>query len=229
MTNLYIIRHGEAICNVQPIIGGMKADAGLTERGIAQAQSLHNRLAATGEIAADVLIGSTLPRARQTTEIIAPALGIPITWDDDVREISVGEADGLTIQEAAESFGLDFDNDPYKPIAKGGESWGQFVLRVSSALHRITHTYADKTIVIVAHGGVIDCSFAYFLHMHTRVPTRLEFYPHNTSITHWQAYTHRDKAYWRLVTYNDIAHLHTIGANESPSWAELSVYQQNNK
>ena len=73
MTHLYLIRHGESVANVQPIVAGMRGDVGLTERGVAQADRLRERLA-QGEIAADVLIASTLPRARQTAEIIAPAL-----------------------------------------------------------------------------------------------------------------------------------------------------------
>ena len=96
LTNLYLVRHGEAFSNVEPIIGGMHGDKGLTPLGIKQAEKLRDRLAATGEIPADVLIGSTLPRARQTTEIIAPALGLPIIWDDDVQEMNPGEADGMT-------------------------------------------------------------------------------------------------------------------------------------
>ncbi len=219
MTNIYLIRHGEAFCNVQPIIAGMKGDAGLTERGVAQAESLRDRLVATREIVPDVFISSTLPRAKQTAQIISPAFGIPIIWDDDMREINVGDSDGMTLQEAADSYGLDFDHNPFHPIAHGGESWGQFMLRVGAALHRIVHTHAGKTVVIVCHGGVIDCSFAYFFSIHTRVPSRLEFYPKNTSLTHWQQYVHQHhNQYWRLVTYNDTAHLHTVGSQESLRW-----------
>ncbi len=96
-TNLYLIRHGEAVVNVKPIVGDMRGDTGLTPLGVTQAERLRDRLAATGEISADVLIASTMPRARQTAEIIAPALGLPILWDDDVQEMRSGEADGMTL------------------------------------------------------------------------------------------------------------------------------------
>jgi probable phosphoglycerate mutase len=221
MTNVYLIRHGEAVCNVQPIIAGMKGDTGLTERGVAQAESLRDRLVATREIVPDVFISSTLPRAKQTAEIISPAFNTPIIWDDDMREINVGDSDGMTLAEAAKTFGLDFEKGIFHPIAQGGESWGQFMLRVGAGLERIIHEHAGKTIVIVCHGGVIDNSFAYFFSIHTRVPSRLEFYPDNTSITHWQQYIHQyHNQYWRLVKYNDIAHLHTVGAQESPRWSQ---------
>ena len=92
-TNLYLIRHGEAVSNVEPIIGGMRGDVGLTALGIAQAERLRDRLAATHEIPADVLIASNLPRARQTAEIIQPALGVPVCLDESVQEMrQIGRA-----------------------------------------------------------------------------------------------------------------------------------------
>src|SRR5438270_13258120 len=86
MTHLYLIRHGEALGAVKRIIGNTP----LSPFGITQAERLRDRLAATGEIAADVLISSTLVRARQTAEIIAPALGLPIIFDDEVHELRDG-------------------------------------------------------------------------------------------------------------------------------------------
>src|SRR5262245_53908618 len=102
-TNLYLIRHGEAYSNVEAVIGGMKGDRGLTERGIAQAEALARRLVG-GEIAADVLYASTLPRARMTAELVAEALKLPINWDDELQELRPGEADGMSIDQARASF-----------------------------------------------------------------------------------------------------------------------------
>lgn len=227
-TDLYLIRHGEAVVNVEPIIGGMKGDRGLTERGIAQARGLHDRLA-TGEISADVLISSTLPRARQTAEIIAPALGLPIVLDEEVQEIRVGEADGMTHAEAWAEFGVpDFETDPFRAIAPGAENWGQFVLRVMTALNRIIHRHEGRTIIVVCHGGVIDSSFAYFLNIHTRLPVRLEFYPHNTSLTHWKEYLYREEKRWKLGRYNDTAHLALVGMQESKVWGNIDDVQIEN-
>lgn len=222
MTNLYLIRHGEAISNVQPIIGGMRGDQGLTSRGIAQAERLRDRLAATREIAADVLIASTLPRARQTAEIIAPALGLPIVFDDEVQELRVGEADGMRNGEAWEKFGLpDFRNDPLRPIAPGGEGWGQFMLRVGQMLTRITREHQGKTIVIVCHGGVIDGSFIFFFQMPSLVLPPVEFLTHNTSITQWEQFDRDGHTRWRLAKYNDTTHLRDIGAYESIRWESM--------
>lgn len=225
MTQLYLIRHGEAVVNVEPIIGGMKGDTGLTPRGVKQAEALRDHLAETGKITPDIIIGSTLPRARQTAEIVSPAFGdMPIEWDDDVQELRVGEADGLSHEETWSRYGTpDFEFDPFRPIAPGGEHWGLFMLRVSSTIHRLIRDHRGKRIVVFTHGGFIDGSFAYFLNINTRTPTRLEFYPHNTSITYWEETSYRDQQTWRLVSYNDVAHLRHVGADESPKWANLDA------
>ncbi|NTV99876.1 MAG: histidine phosphatase family protein [Oscillochloris sp.] len=221
MTHLYLIRHGEAVANVQPIIAGMHGDAGLTERGQMQAVRLRDRLARTGEIKADVLIASTLPRARQTAEIIQPALGLPIIFDDEVQELRIGAADGMNNAEAWAKFGTpDFDAEPLRPIAPGGESWGSFTLRVAQALTRITREHAGKTIVIVCHGGVIDTSFIHFFQMPSLVLPATDFHTRNTSITHWEYVNRRKRSLWRINSYNDVEHLHDIGVTESVRWED---------
>src|SRR5215475_7989222 len=127
MTRLYLIRHGQAYSNVKPyeVVAGMRGDKGLTPLGRTQAERLRDRLMATGEITADVLISSTLPRARQTAEIIAPALGLDIQFDDEVQEMRPGESDGLPIPEARKRFGFpDLRKEPYTQVAPSGENWG---------------------------------------------------------------------------------------------------------
>src|SRR5947209_20431651 len=122
MTHLYLIRHAEAIAAVQDIIG----DTDLTPLGITQAERLRDRVAATGEIAADVLIASTFLRAQQTAQIIAPALGLPIVLDDTIQELRPGEAEGMLVDEFRKKFGApDFEEEPFRPLAPGGENWGQ--------------------------------------------------------------------------------------------------------
>lgn len=224
MTHLYLIRHGEAVANVQPIIAGMNGDSGLTERGREQAARLRERLARTGAIKADVLISSDLPRARQTAEILQPALNLPIIFDPEVQELRIGEADGMTNSDAWAKFGVpDFDNYPLRPIAPGGESWGEFTLRVGKALTRITQEHEGKTIVIVCHGGVIDASFVYFFQMPSLVLPPTDFHTCNTSITHWEKVGRRSRSLWRLNSYNDIEHLHGIGAYESVRWEDVDT------
>jgi 2,3-bisphosphoglycerate-dependent phosphoglycerate mutase len=218
MTHLYLIRHGEAMS----AIGGFVGDGGLSPLGVVQAQRLHDRLAATKEIAADVLIASTLPRALQTAQIIAPALGLPVQQDDELQELRPGEAEGMDVETFRETYGEpDYDNMPFRPMAPAGESWGQFMLRVGTALDRIVREHEGKTIVLVCHGGVIDGSFLYFFRMSAWTLPPARFSTRNTSITHWKKSEDRSGERWRLVKYNDAFHLHDIGLSTRIPWGQL--------
>src|SRR6185437_13930239 len=97
-TRLHFIRHGEAHSNVPHegrVVSGMRGDHGLTPRGVAQVERLRDRLLATGELASEVVLASSLPRAWQTAEILAPVWDLPIVPDDELHELRPGESDGL--------------------------------------------------------------------------------------------------------------------------------------
>jgi probable phosphoglycerate mutase len=231
-THLYLIRHGESFSNADQHapLAGIRGDLGLTPRGKLQAERLRDRLTATGEIKANVLIASTLPRARQTAETIAPALNLPIIWDDEVQEMRVGDFDGMPWSEIKERV-PDFRRDPFHPFAPGGENWPQFVLRVGTALDRIAHEHTGKTTVIVCHGGVIDASLVVFFRLSSLRLPPVEFHTHNTSITHWER---RDEPApggqmggewprWRLLAYNDDLHIRDLDAVERIQWPRLKA------
>jgi probable phosphoglycerate mutase len=219
-TTLFLIRHGQAVVNVQPIMGGPKGDTGLTETGVRQAELLRDRLRASGEIRPDVIIASTLPRARQTAEIIRPALGedVPFLLDDDVQELRVGpEGDGLHADEYKRRFGwVDFYKDPLRVVDPGGESWATFMLRVATALTRITREHAGKCVVVVCHGGVIDGSFLHFFGMPLQAVPPAGFHTANTSITCWRRAWVRDRMRWDLAKYNDDLHLRNLPGDVPP-------------
>lgn len=225
MTNLVLIRHGEAEANVRQIVGGFRGDTGLTARGVAQAERLRDRLAATGEIAAHVLLASPLPRARQTAEIVAPALGLPVTFDDELQELRPGEADGLPLAEALARYGVpDFEREPDRLLCPGGESWSGFMKRVSAAIARIVEAHVGRTIVAVAHGGVVDGAFAHFLRLDVGGFLPAQFATRHASLTHWQRRPRMNQTEaWHLVTFNDSAHLRDIDRSERIPWAALAA------
>jgi probable phosphoglycerate mutase len=209
-TNLYLIRHGEAVSNVEPIIGGMAGDTGLTDRGREQARLLEERLREE-RLEVDQLYASTLPRALETAAYVSRALGVPVQHDDDLHELRPGEADGLSVDEWRERYG-GFEGpglalDPFRPFAPGGESWSSFLLRAGAALARLIEQHAGQTVVAVCHGGVLEASF-YLAFGMGATGTRVGFAPLNTSITHWRHDRESGgRPHWTLVTFNDAGHL----------------------
>jgi probable phosphoglycerate mutase len=206
--HLILIRHGEAEANVHQVVGGLRGDTGLTARGVMQATRLRERLA-KGEIRADALLASSLPRAAATAEIVAPALGLPVVLDDELQELRPGEADGLSLQEAAQRFGMpDFEGAPDRPVSPGGESWAAFMTRVARALDRVVEEHAGETVVLVTHGGFVDGAFVRFLGLGEGRYLPATFATRHTSITRWERRPRWDgRVAWRLLCFNDDAHL----------------------
>jgi broad specificity phosphatase PhoE len=208
-TELYLIRHGESVANVEPIIAGMEGDTGLTDRGREQARLLEDRLRAE-EVRADQLYTSTLPRARETAEYVARALQLPAQPDDELHELRPGEADGLTVDEWRSRYvspGQPAVRDPFQPFSPGGESWATFLARTGAALTALVDDHPDQTVVAVCHGGTIEASF-YLAFGLGGSGNRVGFAPLNTSITRWR---HRrgpeGRREWTVVTFNDAGHL----------------------
>ncbi len=223
MTHLYLIRHGQAIRAIERTL----SNSDLSPLGVRQVERLRDRLAATGEIAADVLISSTMRRARQTAEIIAPALGLPIIFDEEVEERRDGQAEGARVEEFEARFkATPPEQKAFFRVAPDAESWPQFMLRACTALNRITHEHEGKTIVIACHGGIIDASFIFFLGLSTMQFPPAFFATHNASITHWNTRTDlwlpTERA-WILERYNDIMHLRDLDAPTRIPWRALAA------
>jgi probable phosphoglycerate mutase len=211
-TRLILVRHGESVSTVERRIGGSLTCGGLTALGRKQAEALAARLVRTREIVADVLVSSTMRRAVETAEILAPALGeLPIQLEPGVCEHEPGpEVDGLSFDEFEARYGRpDWDADPFVAGFPGGETLADFVHRAASALHRLAHEHAGKTVVVTCHAGVVNAGLRSFLDV--PLVGGFELYTRNTSLTEFENRAPR----WRLLRYNDFAHLEGLPA-ESP-------------
>ena len=215
-TTIVLVRHGEAVCNVSGVCGGPIGCTGLTDRGRVQVAVLRDRLAATGELAgADALYASILPRAVETATLLAPALaavgedgvvGEPPTVVQECGfcELHPGEADGLDWSAFSERFGNpDWDVDPGREIAPGGESWTGFVRRVAPALDAVAAAHPGQLVVVACHAGVVEASLL------AKTPVvdgldgaRMQLRTQHASLTTWEV----DADRWKLIGYNDGAH-----------------------
>lgn len=201
MTHLYLIRHAEYLYD---LVDGQypKRNLGLTPEGIKQAERLRDRLAHTGEIKPDVFIASTERGALETAAIIAPAIGVSITPEQDVEEWR-SEDGTLSTEAFLEPWNrLSPAERPYYRWVKGCETLIEFSLRVHVVLHRILEEYQGKTILIMTHGAFIQVSFAYFFGYSMAVPQPASPEISKTSITHWYK---RER--WILERSNDCHHL----------------------
>ena len=205
MTRLVLVRHGEAQAYLDQVVAGEKGCRGLSDLGRRQGEALRERLQRTGELAdTTALYASILPRAIETATIIAPAIGgHDIDQDCDFCELHPGEADGLLWDDYRTQYATD-GWDPERPMSPGGESWFTFVERVGGALRGLVERHPDDTVVLGCHGGVVISSMIHGLDLPV-VPDRdtFRYGPENTSLTEWLF----EDGVWRLIRYNDHAHL----------------------
>jgi probable phosphoglycerate mutase len=207
-TELILIRHGQSHANVNPIVAGMRGDLGLTDIGRRQAELLRDRLRAE-KATADVLYASTLPRAQETARYVAEAIELPIQDDDELQELRVGEADGMSNDDWSTRWpGLQdsLSANPFQEFAPGGESWSSFLARVGSALTSLVSRHPDQRVVAVTHGGVINASFALAFGLGPNA-RQVRINPENTSINRWQYRPDSDQPQWSLQSFNDTCHL----------------------
>lgn len=199
------MRHGESNTTVARRIGGFRTCTGLSPLGQVQSQRLRDRWLAAPEFTADVLISSQFARARETAEIIAPALGgLAVEVVDGFGEHDPGEdCDGITFDEFVARYGnRDWESDPFSIGFPGGETLAAFHLRVGEAISQTVQRYEGKTIVVACHGGVIDAALRQALR--TAPIGAFDIWTVNTSITEFSLVR---PGRWKLARYNDAAHL----------------------
>lgn len=145
---VYYVRHGQTDWNLARRMQGGGTEKDLNETGLKQAKETRKELE---NVNYDIIIRSPMHRAEQTAEIINQGRNVPIIVDERMRERKLGELEGHPITDEMESRIWNYELNA--PI-NGGESLHEFEKRILDFLEDIKQKYKDKTVLIVAHGGV---------------------------------------------------------------------------
>ena len=161
MTELWLIRHGQTDWNFTGRWQGQAFDApGLNETGHKQALGASEKMKGI-EISA--IYSSDLLRARQTADLIAEPLGLPVILEPRLSEINLGVWEGMSSEDIEARYSqelADRARDPFHTPAPNGESPYEVAERVLTAVTEIVIMHRDESILIVAHGislAVIIC------------------------------------------------------------------------
>lgn len=146
---LALVRHGQTDWNLNGLMQG-RTDIPLNGTGRAQAEAAAARL---DRAEWDVVVSSTLGRARETAEILARGLGLPVAGAyDDLVEQDFGAAEGTLVAEIDARWpGRAF------PRKEADEHVGPRGIR---ALERIALEHAGARVLAVAHGTLIRHTLA---------------------------------------------------------------------
>ncbi len=164
-TTLYIIRHGESKGNA---LGNSRfgaeegsTDWGLTETGKEQATKIGKKLE---HIPFNLILSSTMLRARQTAEIIASDNNLKIKTMDNIHERSLREylknhpdltQEDLKRQMLNDLVELDDKGKMSYKYSTDMESAQEAASRLGTALQEIGRDHPSEHLLVVTHGNLM--------------------------------------------------------------------------
>jgi len=212
---MIVIRHGQSHVNLGNWDTLETMDTGLTELGHQQASALRDWLKSQNATA-DVLYSSTMKRTRETANYVAEALNLTPIFDDRIREVGNSYLDGKPIDEAAlpRAYSREEKSSPFSPTVtdiENAESWMHFRIRVGHFVDELCRTYADKTVYVVAHGGVMSAMFDNLFNVGLQRLCDV-----HTVNTGWMRVVHQATQFsdWSLYSYNRVDHLVQSGLGD---------------
>ncbi len=150
-TRFILVRHGETDGGRGIVYGRM--DLALSERGQAHAAAAAGWVC---KLPVDAVYASPMRRARESAQPLCAALGCEARVRDGLREIDLGEVEGLTYAEAAARHPTLYAEWMIKPTTTrfpGGETFGELRERVLEVARELRAAHVGQTIALVAHGG----------------------------------------------------------------------------
>lgn len=193
-SDLWLVRHGQTDWNLAGRWQGQSPAApGLNEAGRAQAIALRKQLEGRQ---ISTVYSSDLLRARQTAELLAEPLGLPVNLDRRLREMDLGAWEGLLSSEISARFPqllLERDCNPVHTSAPRGETPACVAERVASALDDIVTKHRGEQVLIVAHG--LSLAAILCLARGISLEQIYDHIPGNASLLHvdWEARAHAVK------------------------------------
>src|SRR5256885_8681148 len=106
---------------------------------------------------------SPLARATETARPVARAHGLVPVEIDGLREIELGEVEGLEFDAFPAALRAGLLHDPTSVRFPGGETYDALQQRVCTALDDIVAHHPEETVVAVTHAGSIRSAFAAWL------------------------------------------------------------------
>ena len=211
VTTVLLIRHGETAWNAERRLQG-HLDIALNGEGERQAAAVARALSGVN---IDAVISSDLQRASQTAQAIAASHQLPVQVERLLRERCYGGFEGLLYAEIEQRFPHEFakwqarEVDAILPAgANLGETFRAFYARATGAILDRAARCPGQTIVLVAHGGVLECAYRCALGLALETPRN--FTIPNASINRFTVQAGK----LTLISWGEIDHLQQVAMDE---------------
>ncbi|MGA2367173.1 MAG: histidine phosphatase family protein [Dehalococcoidia bacterium] len=196
------MRHGETVWNKQRIIQGSGSDTELSETGKMQVEKL---ALAVKDVPFSAIYSSPMQRAMETAGAVAGHHGMEVRPEPDLREIHVGELEGMSLETFAKGFPqflVDWQTKGEDINFNGGEKLGEFRDRVWSAVENIVKSNPGGTVALVSHYFVTATIVCTALGLPLTNLVRIRIQPSSRTILDFE-----DGCDPRLLLLSDICHL----------------------
>jgi ribonuclease H / adenosylcobalamin/alpha-ribazole phosphatase len=151
-TTLVLLRHGATVHTPDRRFSGSGGDdPALSDDGRRQVLLAADVLASSGRV--DAVVCSPLRRTRETAQVVADRLGLPVREDEAWRECSFGQWDGLTMAEVGERWPDELAawQASTSVAPPGGESFDDVERRVRVARDRTLARHPRQRVLVVTH------------------------------------------------------------------------------
>ena len=204
---LILIRHGETYWNHERRVQGGDSDIELNDTGLEQARKLAAFLENEPITA---ILSSPLQRAIATAEVIASHHQLPVEVDQGLRELKVGELEGMSVSNLSTTFSQFLmqwwqEGGPMK--LPNGESLVELQQRAWKAVERLLEKHEinpghseGTTVIIVSHYFVTLAIILKALNLPLDCFTKFKIDLGGVSILEFRDYEAR------LVAFNDTSY-----------------------
>ncbi|MCR4276288.1 MAG: histidine phosphatase family protein [Candidatus Parcubacteria bacterium] len=207
---IYFVRHGQSEGNIGTVY--QPTSSPLTGRGREQAGYAAERAAA---LSFELIVSSPIARAKETAEAIAERTGKPIEFSNlFVERQKPANLSGKAHSDIeAQKLNGDWEKSLYTSgyRAEDGENFDDLILRAVQALKHLADR-PEKDLLVVTHGFFLKTMVTRILigktingdsfkHFQYRVRTQ------NTGLSVLEFDSDLDDPSWRLLVWNDHAHL----------------------
>jgi probable phosphomutase (TIGR03848 family) len=171
MTTFLLIRHGAHLLGGD-LIAGRTPGVRLSPLGREQARRMAERVA---RLPVSAIYASPADRTRETAELLAQALNLPVQVRESLNELDFGDWTGRSVAELRSLEGFarwnGFRSGTRMP---GGETMLEIQARMVDEMLRLRERHGEGCIALVSHGDVIRAALAWALGMPLDLLTRIE-------------------------------------------------------
>jgi len=211
MTDIILIRHGETDWNrVRRLQGHW--DIAINELGHRQASALALALSSEKPTA---IYASDLQRARDTAQAVADRHQITVSIDARLRERCYGAFEGLLYDDIDGHFPQAFAQWQARELharfpagERQAETLHEFSARAVAVVTELAQRHDNEKIIIVSHGGVLDCVYRAAYGMDLLVERQFDMKNAAINRLHWNG------TQMTVLQWADVAHLDAAALDE---------------